>query len=179
MANSRRCRASRRASIFPVSDIDTSGMVKILMSDGDGYTETLWARRAESGANHFQLDNSPFYAYGVSYEDVVEAMPLERHEADGMFEFVRVIKRSGNRTLRFIFDDERIGTKSGDRILDAVVALGCSFEGMFGVTISVTVPVEADLNGVTAYLTGTGLQWEYADPTYEEVHGMPGRDATS
>jgi hypothetical protein len=154
-------------------------MVKIRMSDAEGYTETPWASRIESNADLFRLENAPFYAYGVSYEDVVEARPLGPRVADGvpMYEFVRVVRRSGNRTVRFNFGDEKADSPTGRRILDDIVGLGCSYEGMFGITMSVTIPAESDLQAVATYLTDTGLRWEYVDPTYEQVHGIRERDA--
>jgi hypothetical protein len=150
-------------------------LVKVQMADRDGYKETPWASRVESGVDQFRLENSPFYAYGVSFEDVVEARPLGVRRFDGvpMYEFVRVIRRSGNRTLRFAFSEEKSDTPTGRQVLDEIVALGCSYEGMFNITISVTVPPDVDLQKVAMYLTSTGLRWEYVDPTYEQVHGGP------
>ena len=48
------------------------GFVKVEMSD-DGHTETLWAKRFPDTTNQFRLDNSPFYAYRVSADDIIEA----------------------------------------------------------------------------------------------------------
>ena len=143
------------------------------MSDADGYTETPWASRIKSDDDLFRLENSPFYAYGVSYEDVIEAKPLGPRVADGvpMYEFVRVVRRSGNRTVRFNFGDDKADTPVGRRVLDEIVALGCSYEGMFDITMSVTVPADVDLQDVATYLTNTGLRWEYVDPTYEQING--------
>ena len=37
--------------------------------------------------------------------------------------------------------------------------------------ISINVPAKVDLDEVTNFLSGqSGLQWEYADPTYDEVN---------
>jgi hypothetical protein len=156
-----------------MTEAGTPEMVKVRMSDADGYTETPWASPISSDEDLFRLENSPFYAYGVSFEDVVEAKPLGPRVADGvpMYEFVRVVERSGNRTVRFNFGDDKAHTPAGRRVLDKIVALGCSFEGMFGITMSVTIPPDVDLEKVTAYLIGTGLRWEYVDPTYAQVHG--------
>jgi hypothetical protein len=58
--------------------------VKFVESDDEGDdVETLWA--VALGNNLFRLDNSPFYAYGVSWQDVVEAT----EEAEDFYEFVR------------------------------------------------------------------------------------------
>jgi hypothetical protein len=73
--------------------------VKVRMSDDHGFTETAWAVRIAPGTDQFRLDNSPFYAYRVSTDDVVEGQFV----ADGFYDFVRVIERSGNRTVRLMF----------------------------------------------------------------------------
>jgi hypothetical protein len=143
------------------------GYVKVQMSDDDGYTETAWAVRVSPDKDHFRLDNSPFYAYRVSAEDVVEA----RRVADGFYEFVRVVERSGNRTVRLILRDEDKDAPSGQRILDGIRDLGCSYEGMFSSLISITVPPGVDLAADATYLTATGRDWEHADPKYEDLHG--------
>ena len=52
-------------------------MVKVLLQDGKD-VETLWA--VPVGENLYRLDNSPFFAYRVSWEDVVHAEP----DSDGV-----------------------------------------------------------------------------------------------
>jgi hypothetical protein len=143
------------------------GHVKVRTSDDDGFTETAWAVRVAPGTDHFRLDNSPFYAYRVSTDDVVEGQFV----AEGFYDFVRVVERSGNRTVRLMFEDEKADTPTGKRVLDGVVALGCSYEGMFNTVMSITVPPTVNLNDVARYLTSTGLRWEYADPTYRDLFG--------
>lgn len=46
-------------------------MVKVRLHASDpGDVETLWAKPVD--VDQYQLDNSPFYAYGVSWQDVGE-----------------------------------------------------------------------------------------------------------
>jgi glycopeptide antibiotics resistance protein len=146
--------------------LDRQGYVKVRMED-QGFVETLWAVRVVPGKDHFRLDNSPFFAYRVSTEDVVEG----RLVTEGFYDFVRVVERSGNRTIRLMFADEMADTSERKKLLDGLVALGCSYEGMFGKVISITVRREVDLGGVAEHLTATGLRWEYADPTYDDLFG--------
>ena len=148
-------------------DLAAQGYVKVRMSDDDGFTETAWAVRVEPGVHYFRLDNSPFYAYRVSHEDVVEG----RFVADGFYDFVRVVKRSGNRTVRLMFGEEKADSSYGKSVLARVAELGCSYEGMFSTVISITVPPDVELDEVANYLTSTGLDWEYADPKYEDLFG--------
>ncbi len=107
----------------------------------------------------------PFFAYGVSWQDVIEA----RLGEDQVLEYVRCIKKSGNRTLRVIFQDYRSNDQRAEEILKELKNLSCSYEGMQPRMISINVPATVKLNTVTNFLNEqSGLQWEYADPTYDE-----------
>jgi hypothetical protein len=145
----------------------SEGYVKVRMSDDDGFTETAWAVRVEPGVDRFRLDNAPFYAYRVSADDLVEGQFV----AEGFYDFVRVVTPSGNRTVRMIFGDEKADTPYGQAVLEDIVGLGCTYEGMFNKVMSITVPPGVELDRVARYLTTTGLNWEYADPTYDDLFG--------
>jgi len=140
-------------------------IVKVRHCDpGGAHTETLWARQMDT--NLYQLENSPFFAYGVSWQDVIEA----RLGDDHVLEYVRCVKKSGNRTVRVIFQDYRSTDPGAEEVLLGLRNLGCSYEGMQPRMISVNVPSRVDLRVVTDFLKQQfGLQWEYADPTYDQV----------
>ena len=141
----------------------TESFVKIKFVD-QGDVETLWA--VALGDNLFRLDNSPFYAYGVSWQDVVEA----REESEGFYEFVRVVEKSGNRTVRIIFQQFSGNHAQGKQILNDIKNLGCSFEGVNSKLISINIPSAADFDVVINYLSQrSDLDWEYADPRYDEL----------
>jgi hypothetical protein len=53
--------------------MDEGRKVKVALQGPDGDIETLWADPL--GGDLYALDNLPWYAYGVSVEDVVEATP--------------------------------------------------------------------------------------------------------
>ena len=147
---------------------DTENMVKARLSDDANHTETVWATPV--GLNLYCLDNSPFFAYGVSWQDVVEAKP-DQH---GVLEFLRCVKKSGNRTLRLIFQDCRSTDLGAQEILQGLRDLRCSYEGLQPRMISINVPADVDLSAVTGFLRRqSGLQWEYADPTYDQVTAGP------
>jgi hypothetical protein len=63
------------------------GLVKILVRGPDGEVETPWARAL--GEDLYELDNTPWYAYGLSWRDVVVA---RRTAAEAFPEFVRVAR---------------------------------------------------------------------------------------
>lgn len=132
--------------------------------DGSAEAETLWATHLEG--DRYKLDNSPFYAYGVSWEDVVLA-PFSQDEDGAVFE--RVLVKSGNRTIRIAFDIPVEDGNASAKILDGVVALGCDYEGASRKHISVNVPPHVFLDAVRDYLTQQSATWEHADPTYESL----------
>ncbi len=70
-------------------------MVKVELRDRSDHVETLWATPV--GRDRYKLDNSPFYAYGVSWQDVIEARPEREGDLPTL---VRVVEKSGNRTIR-------------------------------------------------------------------------------
>lgn len=141
---------------------EAAGMVKIKFQEGTD-VETLWA--VLLGANRYRLANSPFFAYRVSWEDVIEA-DLDR---DGVLSFIRVVEKSGNRTVRVITEGYKTTSEEAKPFLDGLISLGCSFEGLQPRLISVTVPPEVDLQTVASYLIKSGHHWEYADPTYDDL----------
>lgn len=145
----------------------TNEMTKIKFCGPEGkYSETLWA--TPMGGDLYRLDNSPFFAYGVSWQDVVEA---KKREDDPFPNFYGCVTKSGNRTVRIVFEGPRLSDPATQSVLAQLVSMGCSYEGMQPRLASVNVPPEVDLDQVAKFLTSQpGLQWEHADPTYDELH---------
>jgi hypothetical protein len=92
-------------------------LVKIsyIIPEGDDYAgqvESLWAY---SLGNHlYELQNIPFYAEHLNIEDVVFC----EEPSDSLPVINRLIKWSGNRTLRVAFTDEAPDEKCIDIIWD-------------------------------------------------------------
>jgi hypothetical protein len=141
--------------------------VKLELGDSDGYTETVWAQRTQPGRDEFRIDNNPFYAYRVSADDIVEGEPI----APGMYRFVRVVRPSGNRSIRVAFERFTADAPEGEPILAGLTSLGCDYEGMFSRVIAVNIPPHVELGRVAEFLTQTGIRWEYANPTYKDLFG--------
>jgi hypothetical protein len=114
------------------------------------------------GAGKYRLDNTPWYQYGVSYQDVIETAP----EADGFPFFVRVLEKSGYRTIRV-----RSRTEVSQDLLESIKSAGASYEGADKRLIAIDIPPGVDLEVVVQLVEASGIEWEYADPTYEQVHG--------
>ena len=137
--------------------------VKVVLQTDDRI-ETLWAD--PEGPGRYQLDNTPFWAYGISWRDVVEVAP----DPDGTLRCVRVVAKSGHRTVRCMFDPGIEADPAQRAIIDGVVALGCTFEGLNPRYITIDLPPAADLTAVAAYLTAQGVTWEHADPPYDKLY---------
>ena len=129
-------------------------MVKVELRDRSDRVETLWATPV--GPDRYKLDNSPFYAYGVSWQDVIEARPAREGELPTL---VRVVQKSGNRTLRVVLDPPADQSEESATILDWLVELGCSYEGAGPGFISINIPPEPC--------------WT-RDPTTPSRSGLPG-----
>ena len=144
--------------------MNDSGKVKVQLSDEHGNIETLWADPL--GNDRYRLDNTPWYAYRVSYGDVVEA---RTEEPGGFPVFVKVIEKSGYRTIRLILKPPVDESPESQAVLDHLVTLGCKYEGAYSSYFSIDVPPEIDLSAVRSYLISTSREWEHADPKYEDL----------
>ena len=138
-------------------------MVKVLLQEGE-YVETLWAEPV--GPDLYRLENSPFWAYGVSWLDVVEAHP----DPDGMLRMRGVVEKSGHRTVRVIFERGADESSEARAILEGVKALGASYEGMTPKYLSIDIPPGVELAAVADYLTGHEVEWEHADPSHADLY---------
>jgi hypothetical protein len=140
-------------------------VVVVTESDDSVDVETPWAFPVSP--NVFELDNLPFYAYGLSLGDHFVAEPTDD---DPRPHFVRIVRKSGNRTIRVIFDPPVDESAASKAILDHIVSLGCSFEGANPGYIVVNIPEDADFDAVCAYATAASVEWEHADPTYDDLY---------
>lgn len=98
--------------------------VKILVNTqpSDGYPpekwEGLWA--IPLGCNRFKIDNIPFYAKGLSCDDIIEA-----NEGDIGYIFNKVIQKSDNSTIRVVVYD----LEDEQSVRSAISSFNCSIEG--------------------------------------------------
>ncbi|WP_328984038.1 DUF4265 domain-containing protein [Thiorhodovibrio winogradskyi] len=139
-------------------------LFRVPNEDGSAEVETLWA--TSLGGDKYKIDNSPFYAYGVSWEDIVLA-PFSEEEQFPTFQ--SVVSKSGNRTVRVSFDPPIEEGNESDVILKGLVSLGCDYEGANTKYISVNIPPNVSLDEVRQYLIEKETTWEHADPTYDRL----------
>lgn len=129
---------------------DLTKIVIVLPKDAPTQEETLWAQRL--GEQLYRLDNTPWYAMGCALDDVICC-----EENPGQLPlFVKVVRPSGNRTLRVFVPEtaERSSTKV--EIFKLLGETGCFFEeyGSSKGLIAVTIPSSTDLELVLARLNG-------------------------
>ena len=126
-------------------------------------TESVWAEPL--GGDRYRIRNSPFYAFGFSFLDVVHA---HAGSEEAPFPIVtEPIVRSGHSTYRLFVHD---GFHENERFRKAwtpVQAAGCSFEASGDRLLAVNVPPQADIFSVYRLFEegeGAGV-WDF-----EEAH---------
>ncbi|MDC3955764.1 DUF4265 domain-containing protein [Polyangium jinanense] len=119
--------------------------VKILFDveneDGTVDLESLWAVPVSNG---YRIDNIPFYARGVAYNDIVAATPDE----GGMLRSSGLVTASGHSTVRLWFEEE------GDvRVVrDHLRQMGCESELDLPRLVAVDIPPTVPYNDVRKFL---------------------------
>ena len=118
------------------------GLAKVVVSLAaadwhDHATESLWARPL--GENRFRIKNVPFYAFGVSYDDVVEAPTIGNQNV-----MRAVVQRGGHSTYR-IFVSNTASLKRFSEFWLPLERLGCTFERATERLFGIDVPPEADI----------------------------------
>jgi hypothetical protein len=149
-------------------------MVRVMFetngNDWHGTTaERLWATPV--GISLYRLENSPFCAYDVSYQDVVVA----REDRDGTLRFERVESRGGHSTYRILLksSSKKCNFETYWRPIEL---MGCSYESSTDpeTVFSVDVPARADIYEVYSLLEHGERDGVW---TFEEAHcGHPLRD---
>lgn len=127
-------------------------------------TESVWAEVI--GPDTYRIDNIPFFAYGVSLEDVVRAEPMAGSETR---RYLKTIRAGGHSTYRVILLGGRTTGDSPEftAYWEPLQSMGCSFEGYSGHYLAVDVPADADIDAAYAQLE-TGERDEIW--SFEEGH---------
>jgi len=140
--------------------------ITLRLEEGDDvYVETPWV--IDLGDGRYQMDNSPFYFYGVVAGDIVAA---EFSDQEQGLVFVKVLEKSGNKLVRIIFENPANEEGPEKQHLENLVALGCSYEGANPKYICIDIPKEVELKKVCNYLIESDIQWEHVVPTYNELY---------
>lgn len=104
--------------------------------------ESVWA--LPLGDDLYEIRNTPFYAYDINWGDVVRA-----HSDDPKLkpEVREVVKRSGNKTLRVIFNEE-VNEEEQDSVLSSLQFPDLSWERATELLVAIDVHPEADYEAV-------------------------------
>ena len=146
------------------SEPNAKVLFRVPNEDGGANVETLWAY--DLGSDEYKLDNLPYYAYGVSCDDVILA-PFDDDEQFPTFQ--KVVSKSGNRTIRIVFDLPFESGNESEALVNRLVTMGCDFEGANKKYIVINIPPLVELDEVAKELIDADVAWEYADPTYKEL----------
>ncbi len=150
------------------SDPDAKVLFRVSHDDDSdsANVETLWAWNL--GDDRYKLDNLPYFAYSVSCGDIVYA-PYDKVE--GFPTFQQVLEKSGNRTIRVSFDPALEDGNDADKTIKGLVNLGCEYEGLNRGYIVLNIGPQADFEKISDFLINSEANFEYADPSYEELYG--------
>jgi hypothetical protein len=102
----------------------------------------MWAKPL--GNDEYELRNSPFYAYGLNWGDVVKAVAPEPHLKPIILDVVRA---SGNRTLRIYFQ-KGVTRPKQLKYLDELAQLGLSYERANGKLIALDIDHDSDFGAI-------------------------------
>ncbi len=133
--------------------------------EGGGPSEDwLWAEPLGSG--RFRIESCPFFAYGVSRDDVVRAAEAAGDDAPHLED---VVEKGGHRTLRLALDPAVELSDGGIQgLLERLLELGCTHEALRPKLVAIDVPPEVDVAVVAellqALVSDRMLLWEWADP---------------
>tara|TARA_X000001388_G_C2176201_1_gene101750 strand:- start:105 stop:566 length:462 start_codon:yes stop_codon:yes gene_type:complete len=102
--------------------------------------ESVWATNLGSGV--YQLENSPFFAKGISFKDTVMTSQVA-----GRIQVIGLGSESGHSTYRILVSQDKHDPLLFAKFWEPLERLGCSYEhGDFGYQLyAVDVPETADI----------------------------------
>lgn len=135
--------------------VNQNGKSHITFTDAEGQAELVPA--TPLGANRYRLDGTPCHLYGISRNDIIEALPAD----GGSTAFSRMIEKSGHKTIRFILEGE------DEALIEKILAHGCQCHKAYQSVIAVDLPPGVDMDGLLDILETHEAYYEYADPELE------------
>lgn len=148
-------------------DAEMSGLAKIRFplppeDEAAGVeAENLWA--AALGDGRYRIDNIPFYAYGISLDDIVRAV-----EVGGRLVFSEVVSRGGHSTYRVLVSDTKgVDDAAFKRLWLVLETSGCAREVAKSRWVAIDVPPAADIFSVYDILESGEAEGIW---TFEEGH---------
>jgi hypothetical protein len=124
--------------------------------------EGIWARHL--GGDEYEIDNVPFYAYGLNYRDVVRATTTDPSLKPQIKE---VLRPSGHRTLRIIFLNKAAEDQQ-QPYLEELKRYGVSLERANETLLAIDIPPEGRYGDLTEYLASLEQRGVLSYETCEE-----------
>lgn len=106
-------------------------------------SESVWAESLSS--DKFRINNVPFFAYGISYNDIVSAKIKEN-----IFIFDELVKRGGHSTLRVFFSSE--DNSMQEELFTELNTLGATVERATGQLVAIDIPPSINLQPIIELL---------------------------
>ncbi|AHM59309.1 hypothetical protein D770_05210 [Flammeovirgaceae bacterium 311] len=104
--------------------------------------ESMWAEPL--GNDLYKIENVPFYAYGLNYQDIVRATP----EPDEQIPEIReLIESGGHRTFRILFKKE-VDKEQQEKILDSFRELHVTYERANKTYVALDMKPEGDYQSI-------------------------------
>ena len=133
---------------------------------GSGTPPDDWLWAESLGSARYRIESCPFFAYGVSRDDVVRAVEVAGEEAPRLED---VIEKGGHRTLRVALDPAvEVVDAAVQGLLERLLELGCTHEVLRPKLVALDVPAEVDVVLVAELLQALAddraALWEWADP---------------
>jgi hypothetical protein len=139
-------------------------VVPLEREPGDGGPEDEWLWAEPLGSGRYRIESPPFFAYGLSYGDLVRAP-----EGGDLPRVEDVEHKSGHRTLRVALDPGwDLDRPELVRLAAELEGIGCALDTLPPKLVAIDVPPEVEVADVVQRLQTTArdgiLIWEWADP---------------
>ncbi len=151
-----------------MSEESEEGLVKVFIDLPNHWAisgESIWAKPLEN--DEYEIRNTPFYAYGLNWGDIVKAVSLDPTLKPEVRE---VVRPSGNRTLRLYFK-KNLDHRSQLQLLEEICKLGLSYERANEILIALDIPSESDYGAICDHLWALEndgvLEYETCEPRIE------------
>ena len=146
------------------------GLVRIRVpmegTGGEGGPPDDWLWGEPLGSGRYRVESCPFFAYGISRDDVIRATEVQGEESPSLED---VIEKGGHRTLRLALDPTaELSHRPVQAFLERLLELGCTHEALRPKIVAIDLPPEVDLSHVAELLQTKASEglilWEWADP---------------
>lgn len=138
-------------------------VVPLEREPGERGPEDEWIWAEPLGSGRYRIESAPFFAYGLSRDDVVHATAGDLPRVED------VERKGGHRTLRVALDPAfDVDRPEVRKLLGELEEIGCAIETLPPHIVALDVPPELDVAEAVRRLqtpVRDGLLiWEWADP---------------